>query len=124
MNLRIIAVLAAALSLAACEGPIGPAGPQGERGATGEPGPGTRLVLNSTVGSDGVAGVNLPTEAGTISDPPGVTCYLSETSAGPYLVVALDLDGLLCGIAQSGGNLQALITSAPPGWSAKFVVVY
>lgn len=120
MSHRLLCV-AAALLFAACEGPAGPMGPTGP---AGEPGPGTRITLSATVGADGVGGVNLPSEAGSIADPPGLTCYLGETPSSPHFVIGLDIEGPTCALAQGGGNLQAIIIDAPVGWSVRFTVVY
>ena len=75
------------LSLAACsgsEGSTGPSGPTGPTGPAGEAGPGTRIVLSGTINvaeaPDTVLlqiGQALPPEAGTLADPPSVTCWLS-----------------------------------------------
>lgn len=118
---RFSAVLLGAFLLAGCEGPMGPAGPPGPEG---EPGPGTRVVRSTTVNSEGTAAVNLPAAAGTLQDPPALTCYLAETSSGPFLVVGTDLQGPICGLGQGQSNLVALIIDAPPGWVARFVAVY
>ena len=95
-NINTVAVLCLTLifmGLSACEGPMGPAGPAGPIGLTGQQGipgldgPGTRLVLLTTVGNDGDAIVSLPVEAGTDeNDPPSLTCYYGED--GVWLFVS------------------------------------
>lgn len=108
----------------ACEGPAGPMGPAGQEGPEGDPGPGTLVVRSAIVASDGSAAVALPAAAGSLSNPPALTCYLSETSAGPFLIIGTDLAGPVCGLVQNTGNLVAIIVEAPPGWLARFAAVY
>jgi hypothetical protein len=118
--LALFAILA--ILFTGCEGPMGPQGPQGE---TGPQGPAGRPHhFTTTVNANGVAQVTLPPEAGTLATPPGLTCYLQQPGTSAWLVIALDLDGLACGIIQQGGSLIAIIVDAPPGWAAMFTVIY
>jgi hypothetical protein len=119
--MRRLALLLLPLSFAACEGPAGPTGPAGPQG---EPGPGTRTVLTATVSASGSASVTLPAAAGTLADPPGLTCYVTQPGSTVALLVGLDLDGPTCGLLSSGTTLVASIIDAPPGWIARFTVVY
>jgi len=111
-----------------CEGPMGPPGPQGEAGPQGDTGPQGRAGrphhFAATVNSAGIAQVVLPAEAGTLAAPPGLICYLQEPGSSVWLLVALDLEGLACGLVLSGGSLLAVIVDAPPGWSALFAAIY
>ena len=71
--------------LAACEGPTGPEGPAGPQG---ESGPGIRTVFSGTLDTstmpDSTAAifvlVSLPPQAGTVSDPPSASCWISPDS--------------------------------------------
>jgi hypothetical protein len=85
MRYRLVTPLLA-LTLLACEGPAGPAGPQGAPGAngatgpqgpSGQAGPGTRLWLQGRTNTGGMAEILLPASAGTMSNPPLITCYLA-----------------------------------------------
>jgi len=116
------------LFLMACEGPagdagpMGPAGPQGERG---EPGPGTRIVLTGTTSGNGSASAQLPAEAGTMSNPPSIVCYLSDNPDGPFLQLSTEFYvGVTCGLVQNAGALHAVLTGAPPGWYYRLVVIH
>jgi hypothetical protein len=93
-------------------------------GPEGPAGPGTRLVITATLNDSGIAMANLPTEAGTLQNPPGLTCYLSDTPAGPFLVIGTDLDGPVCALGQQGGALVAFVSGGAPGWIVQFVVLY
>lgn len=106
------AVLALACAfLLACEGPMGPEGPEGPQGP---PGPAGEFYMESAqVGSDGTATVvfgGLSVE-GTV-----VTCYLSDTQSGPWVVVGTDLEGVTCGVENEAGGLRVSVIFAPTGW--------
>lgn len=109
---------------AGCEGAAGATGPTGPTGPAGTPGPGTRVVLSATVASNGTATVTLPAAAGTMQNPPALTCYIGPQGATSYLVVGTDLSGPTCGLVASGGSLAARVIGAVPGWAALFAVVY
>ncbi|HVH12677.1 MAG TPA: hypothetical protein VM759_06485 [Longimicrobium sp.] len=120
MRTGMLALTCSSILLAACEGEAGPMGPAGP---VGPGGPGTRVVLTTVVSSNGTASVALPAAAGTLANPPGLTCYTGTGTA--LLVVGTDLDGPLCGLVQSAsGGLTANLDGAVPGWTARFVVVY
>ncbi len=103
---------------AACEGPEGPMGPAGPAG------PGTRVAVTATVNSSGVAVAALPASVGTsLSDPPGLTCYVNQPGTNSQLLIGTDLDGPACGLTVSGATLNAVMIDAPPGWNARFVAV-
>lgn len=107
--------------LAACEGAAGPMGPPGE------PGPGTRLTYDGMLDASGTAVARLPAEAGTLADPPAVTCYVSDSNTGPYIAIATDTyAGTTCGLARDAARnaLAVAITGAPAGWYYRIVVIY
>lgn len=95
-------------------GPQGPAGPQGEQGEKGDPGqdgqdgqPGQGaggVSLVSRVGQansngEGAWQVTIPNN---LAEWPILTCYISETLAGPWLLVATDTNpttpGMSCAL--------------------------
>jgi hypothetical protein len=94
------------LGLVACEGPTGPAGSPGATGPQGPPGPGTRVVLNAVVASDGSASAALPAAAGSLADPPSLTCYLNQPGTTVFLLVGTDLDGPVCALVQQGATTR------------------
>ena len=120
-----LVVLCALLS--SCEGPLGPEGPQGAsgpQGRTGDPGPGTRLVFSGTLNSSGAVVVVLPAAAGTLNDPPVISCYISD-SGSTWLIIATDVGAnIACGFSASGGAISVVIVGAPPLWLYRIVVVY
>ncbi|NIP58059.1 MAG: hypothetical protein GWM92_07370 [Gemmatimonadetes bacterium] len=110
----------------ACEGPEGPVGPQGPEGPEGPAGPGTRLTFQGQLDSFGDATVNLPQEAGTLDDPPSVSCFVSDVAEGLYISIA-SVDGAdpACGFNDTAsGNLAAIIVGAPADWFYRIVVIY
>lgn len=143
MNLRVLTPLLG-LALLACEGPAGPAGPQGQQGAagangatgaqgpSGAAGPGTRLWLPATTNIAGVASVNLPASAGSINNPPSMTCYRagndnSGLPAPTWLVVGGINIGRcwLQGVnGNPNGSLVAGMDGLPANWPVGVVVVY
>src|SRR5690606_22299475 len=112
-------LVALALVLTACEGPMGPEGPPGEDG------PGTRITYAGRLDAFGEALVSLPAQAGTTQNPPVVSCYISDSSAGPYIVIATDTSsGIVCGLGDSAGTLAVAIAGAPSNWYYRISVVY
>ena len=121
MRVKAFGTMVFALAWGACEGPAGPMGPAGPAGPAG---PGTRVVVTAVVNGLGEAVAQLPASMGTsLSDPPGLTCYLNQPGSTVQLLIGTDLDGPLCGMAQQGAGLIAIIVDAPPGWNARFVAV-
>lgn len=120
---RFASVLLLTLLSIGCEGPTGPEGPAGPQG---EPGPGTRMTFQGQVDGAGDAVIVLPEEAGTISDPPSVSCYISDASSGPYLLIATESQtGVACGISRnSTGALYVVIVGVPADWYYRVVVVF
>ena len=129
------ALLLGLLLTAACKGPIGPTGPAGPQGGIGPtglqgvigpPGPGTRITFSGQLDGLGEVVVTLPAAAGTISDPPALTCYLSDLAAGTYLLISSDtFSGVACGFGTGGtGTLAVAIIGAPAFWFYAIVVVY
>ena len=110
MRLLLLLVL-----LIGCTGDIGPTGPQGAQGNQGPAGPGTRLTFSGQLNFLGFAVVLLPTEVGTIQDPPAVTCYISDRQAGPYVILASETTSAeRCQIQQNlAGRLEVGLVAAP-----------
>lgn len=121
-SFSLAAMLLVLLTLA-CEGPTGPEGPPGPEG---EPGPGTHIAFVGQFNSSGSAVVQLPAEAGTISNPPVVTCYVSDNPNGPFLIIATDTgSGVICALGEtSSGTLRVAIVDAPAFWYYIVSVVY
>lgn len=125
MRMAIALLLIAALSVLGCEGDTGPMGPKGdqgeqgekgdpgERGEKGDPGKVTMHVRTATVQGDGTASV---TFHGLQIESTIVNCWLSETSAGPWLKIGMDLDGPTCGAGNDGGDLFVVLLDGVPGW--------
>jgi len=115
-----LAILLLALGLG-CRGADGPMGPPGESG------PGTRLVLTTTIWSGGGAAMALPTTVGTNPAlPPAMSCYLRPPDSTMWRVVA---DGwgattTYCGLTFANGTWNVFIFNATPDWIVMFVIVY
>jgi len=46
-----------------------------------------------------------------------VTCWISDSTAGPWLGIATDLgSGLSCGVSNSGSDLLVVLIGGAPGW--------
>lgn len=121
--------------LAGCEGPMGPSGPAGTTGATGATGPQgpvgprgtTTLTYQGRLDSDGSVVVFLPAEAGSINALPIVSCYVSNSSVGPFVQQGPNVLGdAACsvGVAASTGNLAVVIAFAPAFYYYRVSVVY
>lgn len=124
---RIFAVAMFATLLAACKGDTGPMGPEGPAGPPGPAGPGQVATHSGRLDLSGSGVWTLPAAAGNISNPPALSCYLSDSSDGPFLLVSTDtFSGVVCGLGQSGATLRAVIISSSSysGWHYKFVAVY
>ena len=111
------------------QGPQGPAGARGPQGLRGEPGVGTRLVRSTRLDSGGGAAIVLPREAGSrISDPPALTCYISQNLDGVWLPVSdgSSVGRSSCGLVYSADSrsFTAVIVNSVPRWYVLFVVVY
>ena len=127
-HVRFVVASCLVFGLAACEGPMGPAG---------APGPGTRLVLNGTANGSGIASVELPADAGDLTNPPVVACYISSNGAS-WIIIAFDIDtdtdvetgtnvaGFLGCFLDPGtaNNISVVAEGVPPGWLLRVVVVY
>ncbi|MBW3570491.1 MAG: hypothetical protein KY467_05250 [Gemmatimonadetes bacterium] len=81
-------------------------------------------MLNAVVASDGSAAAQLPAAAGSLANPPSLSCYLNEPGQPVFFLIGTDLEGPLCGLVQQGGATFAVMAGAPPGWNARFVAVY
>lgn len=115
-----LALLAALLLTAACEGPVGPMGPAGPQGP---PGPtGQTWFYGGVLNSAGDVSIYIPPEAGTITRLPQVTCYIASNANGPWSVLADDYPNqIFCGVARdaASGQLFVYIVSGyagSPGW--------
>ena len=124
-------VLLLSIALAACEGSEGPTGPAGPAGPTGEAGPGTRIVLSGTinVGTQDTALVvqdqALPPEAGTLADPPAVTCWLSFDGMGWFQELLGISDPVHCALVASENQTSlTVLFLGLNGWLYRIVVVY
>ena len=115
------------LVLAGCSGddgatgPTGPAGPTGAtglEGATGPEGPpGASAEVQSQmiqIGTDGSAGLNF---TGLQVESTVVTCWMSDSTGGPWLAIASDVSAnIACGTLDSGPDLLVLLIGGVPGW--------
>lgn len=131
MLARVI-LLTVTLVFVGCEGPTGPEGPQGPSGSQGlagqqgpqgpqgDPGAADVLVQSTTVEEDGTA---LLVFANAQVENSVVTCWLSDTSAGPWFKVGTDLEGPSCAAGNGGGNLGVFLIGSPPGWIFMATVV-
>lgn len=120
--MKRLVIIALLVCLGGCEGPTGPEGPMGPQGV---PGPGTRFVATTVVDATGGATIDLPTAAGTIGNPPLVTCYIADSLNGPWLIVSTDTyEGSACGLAWSSTHLVAVIVGAPVGWYFRAAVAW
>ena len=127
-----VAAVSMLLALAACgsegpTGPAGPAGPTGAQGLAGPAGPGTRIVVTGTIGSSGGLALALPAAAGNaFTNPPAMSCYLTSPGATSWLAIAgtPSTTAPYCGLVLSNGVFNAVMSQAPVGWTAAFVVVY
>lgn len=122
-SLRSAVAVALVFGAVACEGPVGPEGPRGPEGPAG---PGTRMTFTGQLDDIGDATVNLPAEAGTLDEPPSVTCYIADVPDGTYLAIASDGSSApSCGFGETGsGTLAAIIVGGPANWYYRIVVVY
>jgi hypothetical protein len=133
-----LAILVAAVSLSACEGPMGPEGPQGPSGPQGPPGPAgptgpqgpqgpagpgsTSYFYSGQLNASGQVAMGLPAAAGTITRLPQVTCYVAAAANGPYFEIAYDTVGEhYCILRDSGGSLFVEVRSVP-NWFFQVVV--
>jgi hypothetical protein len=78
---RRFALLATVALLMACEGPAGPV-------SQGPAGPGTRLVLDGVTFAGGGTLHPLPIVAGSITNPPVITCYVTQDNAYWFILAA------------------------------------
>ena len=114
-------VLVALLLALGCKGPMGPEGPEGPPGANA--GGGSHLVFSGDLDASGGAVVELPAEAGTIDDPPGVTCYVKFGSTSWIIVGSSALTGT-CSILERDSHLAVFISQASSFQEYKVVVLF
>jgi hypothetical protein len=115
----LVLALILPLAAAACEGPTGPRGP------TGPPGEATRFTHIGVLDQTGWGEVLLPAAAGTMEDPPLLSCYVADDTWYWY-VIHTDFDNdIFCVIEEENGRLYAVL-DAPTlaGWWFAFVVIY
>jgi hypothetical protein len=124
--MRRVMMVALAAFVTACAGdagPMGPEGPQGPQGPQGPAGTSNRLVLSGVVSSSGGVSRALPSTAGTLTNPPSVSCFVSNNPTVVWIDVT-SLSSSSCGYGQSGGTLAAVMSSVPVGWQYIFVVIW
>lgn len=124
---KLILTVLLALAIGACKGdvgPTGPAGPQGPTGAQGvpgDPGPPGLPGASATIWW-GIATLDANGEGSLLFSDAQVegsviTCYLGDSSAGPWLVIATDVtSGLACGVSNVGPDLLVMLIGGVPGW--------
>lgn len=130
-------VAALLVSASACEGPIGPEGPMGPAGTNGAngangaqgpqgpAGPGTRLVYSGPLDGTGAGRVHLPAAAGTLNNPPSVSCYISDSdSSSVWLLMSTSNLTGACGIGWDQTHLDVVIVGSSAYWAFKVAVVY
>ncbi len=108
-------------------------------GPAGVPGPGTRHVVDGVANVSGIASVDLPAEAGTVTDPPVVACYISPPDDGQsWFIIAFDSDtdtdvetgtdiaGFVGCFLDPGpsNNITVVVEGIPAGWLFRAVVIY
>ncbi len=140
-----VIMIVGALLLAACQGvegpmgppgpagpggtgPGGPAGPQGATGPAGPVGPGggaNRLVLTGVMDANGRGSRSLPSEAGTMTQPPLLTCYVRDVAQDTWFATGTGFVTEFCSLRKStAGPLEAVIDGGTPGTMYAFVVVW
>ncbi len=120
---RSVSSTAAALLLvlAACSGdtgPTGPGGPQGPVGPAGPQGPqGASADVQSQMVQLDASGDGVLRFVGFQVESTVVTCWMSDTPAGPWLGIATDVgSGISCGVSNSGSDLLVILIGGVPGW--------
>lgn len=107
------------LGVGACDGPVGPPGPEGP------PGQGTTLSFVGVLDEFGWGEVLLPAEAGTIDDPPQLSCYVAEDDWYWYVINTDLTNEIYCLLEEDQGGLYAVLDAEHlAGWWFAFVVVY
>jgi len=111
--------------IAACEGPVGPRGPEGPPGPPGAPGDAARFTYVDILDETGWGEVLLPVEAGTMDDPPLLTCYIADDDWYWYVINTDFANEIYCVIEEEAGRLYAVLDAESlAGWWFAFVVVY
>lgn len=129
---RNVSAALVVLLLSACAGAEGPAVPQGATGPQGPPGApapagASRLIYVGLIPAGGSVSAMLPASAGTsASSPPAVSCWTSNSNAGPWLAVAdgYSSTSAYCGVGNSGGVWTVLLLPGTPGWYAAITTIY
>ncbi len=138
-------MLVCALTLGACqgiEGPMGPAGPEGPggpggtgpagpQGAQGPAGPAgpnggaNRLVLTGVLDADGRGARILPVEAGSMTQPPLLSCYVRDEGQNTWFATGTGFVTEFCSLrASTSGPLEAVIDGGVPGTTYAFVIIW
>ena len=117
---KLILVLGV-LALASCSGDTGPtgpagvAGPQGPQGPPGLPGAPAEISWGMVTLNGSGGGVITFTDTQVTSSV--ITCYTSDSSLGPWIVVAVEFTfDLACGASNSGPDLLVIMVNGVPGW--------
>ena len=130
---RLVPLMLCALLTAGCQGDAGPTGPQGPQGAIGPQGPqgpqgpaGTAMIMmTGTLDATGAAFVHLPALAGTISNPPLVTCYIAQfANSQVWLVMATDDLLGSCGMVAHDNHVYVGFVLGPAFWALRVIAVY
>ena len=121
MKRSVFSTAAALLFVAGCSGdigPTGPGGPQGPIGPTGPQGPqGASAEIQSQMVLIGSGGTAVLRFTGLQVASSVVTCWISDSTAGPWLGISTDTSaGISCGVVNSGSDLLVLLVGGIPGW--------
>lgn len=130
--LTVLTILLSTLALSSCKGADGPAGPPGPEGPQGPQGPGSpggasRLNFMGLIPGSGTISVPLPEGAGNNpAAPPSLTCWISNSDEGPWLVVTdgYSEETAYCAAGHHDGVWHASLIQGTPGWYAAMTIVY
>lgn len=119
--MRKLVLVLSVLALVACSGDAGPTGPAGVAGPAGPQGPpglpGVSASISWGMVTLDASGGGVITFTGAQVTSSVITCYTSSSSAGPWLVVALDfVFGQSCGALNSGSDLLVIMINGVPGF--------
>jgi len=119
MTSRAVFLSLALVFALGCEGPTGPEGPPGDDAMV------DRLVFEGDLDATGSASVDLPPEAGTIKNPPLVSCYVSYGSSSWAALGSGGPGSLgLCLLVDRTTNLEVLIQQASSFGKYKVIAIY
>ena len=107
-------VVLGALTIAACAGDTGPAGPAGPQGPPGLDGTlasvSFGIVVIDGAGDAELIATNAQVETSVIN------CYTGPSVAGPWILIAADVDAIVCGAENVGSNMLVALAGGIPGW--------